>query len=276
MAKRPQDILKEIAEKAGREFHTQVQTESQAVLRNIANGVRRNFGLQGEVVGGKTIQTTFDETEPSQSMDDSEFDDEPYEGESPAQLFTAQKHGADDTLSIAVAAWRMLAPDANSWIVAQNSRTGEAFCGRPSDLSKNCRQNRQADDDWTVWEGEPEDSDEESIWDLVCDKVAARSLLSKVALDKYDVQARDYAKQHLGDSPTLVQHLAIAGVTAPLTHFGVLRGTAYTAKKEGEIDNYFHVHGKETGVFPSIYRLDDHTLIIHSPVELIKDGWLDD
>lgn len=237
---------------------------------------------QGEPVGGKVIQTTFDETEPDTPMDGHLADDEPDPDEAPYQMFSSTKQDADENLALAVAAWRLFSPSDEAWVVAQHAPTGNSFAGRMADLNRLAREHRHKEDDWQVWFGyatEDDDEDEETIWDLPCspqDRAVARRILSRVVMDQYDDKAREYAREHLGDRPRGTVHLAIPGITAPLVTFGVVRGIAYTASKNGKIDHYFHVSGESTGSFPLLLKLDKNTMIIHNPAGLVDDGWIDD
>lgn len=290
MAGKPVDPLTVLQNAAKKAIVAGGETIRQDLKQQASQGLQGFFAKlnpgQGEAVGGKPIQSTFDETEPRTPMqghmrDDDEDDDTPEPGEAPYQTFSSSKQDADENLELAVAAWRMFTPADDAWIVAQHEPSGNSFAGRLSDLNRLVREYRQNEDDWQVWYGfEGEDEDEETIWDLPCSATAratARRILSRVLMDEYDEKAREYAREHLGDKATGVAHVAIPGITKPLVTFGVCRGVAYTASKEGKLDHYFHVSGEETpGSFPILFKLDDNTAVIHNPAGLFdKDGgWM--
>ena len=276
-------ILQDAARRAVLAGQVAVKNELKATASNSIRGIMAQFNpSQGEPVGGKVIQTTFDETEPDTPMDGHLADDDPDPGEAPYQVFSSTLQDADDNLELAVAAWRLFSPSDDAWVVAQHELTGNSFAGRMADLTRLCREYRQKEDDWQVWFGYVSDDDDEdvdTIYDLPCNpqsRAVARRILSRVVLDEYDAKAREYAREHLGDTARGVAHVAIPGITAPLVTFGVVRGVAYTGSKGGKLDHYFHVSGEATGSFPILYKLDDNTMVIHNPAGLVKDGWIDD
>ena len=158
------------------------------------------------------------------------------------------------------------------WIVAFNERTGEAFCGTEKDLGDHIQKMVHSLDDWLIHD------DHLTILGMPCDMDAMREVLDLYQQNDMDEAITAYAAAHDGDLPPVLQHLHIDGVHAPLSFFCVIRGLQYSAKKEGKMNRYSHTHGERTKTFPSLYRMNKTTAILHNPAGLFDDDgkWLDD
>ena len=68
----------------------------------------------------------------------------------------------------------------------------------------------------------------------------------------------------------------IDGITARLAVVGFVTGVQYLADKADGPHDYDHEHGETTDVLPTLYRLDEHTLIVHGDeVDIREEGICD-
>ena len=68
----------------------------------------------------------------------------------------------------------------------------------------------------------------------------------------------------------------IEGITAALKPIGYVTGVQYLADKADGPHDYDHEHGETTFVFPTAFRLDANTILIHSPeIDIREEGICD-
>lgn len=168
-----------------------------------------------------------------------------------------------------------------AWFVAWNARTGEAFCGYGDDLDKHIVQLRQDPNDWDV------EDDPDELMAMPYSKAALRRVLDRIDSMDMDPAVESYIASHRNQQPTVLQHVVVPGVSAPLSLFGVIRGVQYDADKEGRrVERFSHTHGERTKAFPSLYKIHDpetgkpseHAALMFNPVGLFdaEGKWLDD
>ena len=96
------------------------------------------------------------------------------------------------------------------------------------------------------------------------DQIVAAASKERVNRDEYE----DFTWSK--DAPS------IAGVTAKLAPVGYVTGVQYLADKADGPHDYDHEHGETTGVFPTVFKLDANTLLVHgSEIEIREEGICD-
>ena len=170
---------------------------------------------------------------------------------------------AAQNLANAAAAWRILGHEGD--IVAQNGSTGIAFFGPEEDLDAYCDQHDLNANNWTVYETTQE------IMDLEADENSFRKVLPMLREENMDGVREQFSGFHWGDNPAVTSIKQIDGITKPLTFLGVAREICYGAMKEGEFHEYYHIHGEDSGTYPSIYALGDDCYVVHGGKMTIED-----
>ncbi len=227
-----------MSRKMDRAIETVVEETKRELRKNVAatlpESVRALAGVQADDEG-----------------DDDDDNDESDEGdEEPCAeywVFTTPDN-ADENLACAAAAYRADGDDL--CVVAQHRKTGVGFMGAFEDLEDWCEENDCDLDDFKVYDSE------RKIMALEYDQATMSSILKDADNNRaLDDSRKEFEQFHWNQDSRGTEVAEFAGITAPMYRIGTAKRIEYTARKDGEVADYFHDHGEESGTFPTIYAV---------------------
>ena len=198
---------------------------------------------------------------PVQEEEDEEGDDD--DDDLPAAFFALGD--ADTNLACAVGAYRCCGGE--DQFVAQH-KDGSAFFGVEEQLAEHCSRHGQNEDDWDMW------ADPDEILEMEYDRAGIAHMMR--LLDEQEGAWENAKKQHegfhWGDKANAVGLVQIPGVQGPAMYLGIAKRIEYAAQKEGAWQEYFHEHGEESGLYPSIYGIGEPNKDGHYVAYVVHGG----
>ena len=210
-----------------------------------------------------------DDAQAAQTATDDEDDDD---GLAEYWIFTTPDN-AEENLACAAGAYRAVGDD--QCVVAQHRKTGVAFMGEFEDLEDWCESNDCDIDDFKLYDNH------RRIMGLEYDQQTIAEILKDAHTDGDLADARsEYEKFHWNQSSNGTEVITLPGIDAPMYRIGTAKRIEYTARKDGEVADFYHVHGEESGQFPSIYALKlgdtfNAYLVVGGKMEVRPEGITD-
>lgn len=201
-----------------------------------------------------------DGDEEGEDGDEDEDDDEDGE-ESPSWAF--EYEDADENLSCAAAAYRMLGHDED--IIARHDKTGRAFFGSEEELVEYCSQINLSTDGWEVW------TQPDEILSLEYDQDTMRQISNLWREEGFKTAKQQFEGFHWGDESKTIAVRELPSPDTPLVFLGVAEEIHYGSKKDGKFHHYYHEHGEESGTFPMIFAWGPKAYVVMGGDMRIED-----
>ncbi len=222
-------------------------------------------------VNPDTLGDDDDDGDGDDDDDDDDGEDEGDEDGEESMALCFEYPDADRNLASAAAAFRALGGDDDVVAVYDD---GRAFFGSPEDLQEYNDVNDLNPDKWDVYD------EAEEILGLDYDKDAVTRILrmAEEQGDAYLEAQKQFEEFHWGDKSKTTSIVEIPGIAGPCVRLGVMRRIEYGAKKDGKWEEYYHLHGEESGKYPTLYAAGDpdgkghyRTLVIHGGNMHVED-----
>ena len=226
------------------------------------------------LVGDDDERKQADPDDDDDDDDDGEGDEGDDDGEPCAEYWIFSTPGQpEENLACAAGAYRADGDDL--CIVAQHRKTGVAFMGLFEDLEDWCEENNSDPDDFKVYDTE------RKIMALEYDQQTIAEILKDATHNPDLDRARSEHEQfHWNQDSRGTEVITLPGIDAPMYRIGTAKRVEYTARKDGDVADYYHDHGEESGTFPTIYavKLGDKFnayLVVGGNMEIRPEGITD-